>query len=233
MTLIELCEPLFQYMCRLNRMARSGAHADYTVVREEIKAVFEEMAQKAGGDMRVATQYKKMELPLIFFVDSMIAESKLKFAGQWHSNRLAFSRNELAGDEKFFDLLEEAIQDNSDDASERLAVYYTCIGLGFCGMYIGQQDYLRGKMMAIAPRIRHLIDADQTARICAEAYEKVDTRDLVEPPSRKMFVIAMIFVICTVSVVVSYIWMFSRASDEFTTALEKIEQQDQARTLSK
>src|SRR5687767_5192650 len=173
MTLIELCEPLFQYICRLNRMARSGAHADHTVVREEIKAILEDIMQKSMSDMRLAAQVKKMELPLVFFVDSMIAESKLKFAGQWHSNRLAFARNELAGDEKLFDLLEDTMQDSSEDASERLAVYYTCMGLGFCGMYVGQQDYLRGKMMAIAPRIRHLIDADQSARICAEAYEKV------------------------------------------------------------
>jgi type VI secretion system protein ImpK len=233
MTLIELTEPLFQYVCRLNRMGRSGTRADYTVVREELKAILEDTMQKSMSDARLAAQVKKMELPLVFFVDSMIAESKLPFAGQWHSNRLAFARNELAGDEKFFDLLEETMQDNSEEASERLAVYYTCIGLGFCGMYIGQQDYLRGKMMAIAPRIRHLIDADQTARICGEAYEKVDTRDLVEPPSRKMFLIAMVFIICTFSMFVSYIWMFKRASGDFKRALEKIEQNDQARAPGK
>ena len=36
----------------------------------------------------------------------MISESSLPFAAQWNQNRLAYERNELAGDEKFFDLLE-------------------------------------------------------------------------------------------------------------------------------
>ena len=38
------------------------------------------------------------------------SESTLPFAAQWNQNRLAYERNELAGDEKFFDLLEETIQ---------------------------------------------------------------------------------------------------------------------------
>src|SRR5688572_22183190 len=229
MTLLELTEPLFQYICRLNRMARSGAHTDYAVVRAEIKALLEDLVNKSAGDGRLMMQMKKMEWPLIFFVDSMIAESKLRFANEWHSNRLAFERNELAGDEKFFDLLEETMRDNSEEASERLAVFYVCMGLGFSGMYIGQPEYLRKTMMTLAPRIRHLMDSDQASRLCSEAYEKVDTRDLVEPPSRKMVVIAMIFLICAVSVLVSYVWMFRSASSELGTALERIEEQDQAR----
>lgn len=229
MTLLELTEPLFQYICRLNRVARSGAPADYTVVRAELKALLEDLVQKSASEGRLVTQMKRMELPLMFFVDSMIAESTLKFAGQWHGNRLAFEREERAGDEKFFELLDETMRDNSEEASERLAVYYICVGLGFSGMYVGQPEFLRKTMMTIAPRIRHLVDSDQASRVCGEAYEKVDTRDLVEPPSRKMFVIAMIFLICAVSVMVAYIWMFKSATGELNTALQKIEQQDQAR----
>lgn len=227
MTLLELIEPLFQYMCRLNRMSRAGSSADYGVVRAEVKAMLEDMVQKSVNEGRLMTQMKKMELPLIFFVDSMIAESKLPFARQWHSNRLAYERGEKAGDEKFFELLEETMHDSSEEASERLAVFYTCIGLGFCGMYVGQPEYLRKTMMTLAPRIRHLVDTDQTARICGEAYDKVDTRDLVEPPSRKMFVIAMVFLICTVSVLVSYVWMYRSATGELGDALDKIEKRGQ------
>lgn len=228
MTLLELTEPLFQYICRLNRMARSGAPADYTVVRAELKALLEDLTQKAANEGRLLNQMKKMELPLMFFVDSMIASSNLKFAEQWHLNRLAYQLDEVAGDEKFFELLDETMRDNSEEASERLAVFYICIGLGFTGMYVGQPEYLRKTMMTIAPRIRHLVDTDQAAKICSEAYEKIDTRDLVEPPSRKMFVIAMIFLLCTVSVIVSYIWMYKSATGELRSALQKIEERDQA-----
>src|ERR1043165_8585550 len=129
MTLLQLTEPLFQHVCRLNRFARRGGAAkstgddttyislkperakaaasaaaktaglDYTVARSEIKALFEDMMLKAASDMRLSQQVRKVELPLIFFVDSMISESTLAFAAQWNQNRLAYERQELAGDE--------------------------------------------------------------------------------------------------------------------------------------
>src|SRR5260221_7722883 len=114
MTLLQLTEPLFQYMCRLNRLARRsaspktgssdtsfialsreaaqtaaplvparGANLDYAVARSEIKALFEDMMAKASSDVRLSQQARKVELPLIFFVDSMIAESNLSFAAEW------------------------------------------------------------------------------------------------------------------------------------------------------
>ena len=222
MTLLEICEPIFQYVCRLNRMARSATATDYSVVRAEIKALLEDAQQKAASEVRLNTQMKKLELPLLFFVDSMVAESKLKFAQQWHQNRLAYERNELAGDEKFFDLLEETLKENNDEASERLAIFYTCMGLGFVGMYVGQPEYLRRTMMTIAPRIRHLTETDNTARISGEAYEGVDTRNLVQPPSSKMVFVAILFVICTVSVIAAYVTMFNQAKGTLSSSLDTI-----------
>src|SRR5436190_11986976 len=224
MTLLELTEPFFQYVCRLNRVARKAgtgasgdtafltrnqaaqpgqfkAGLDYAVVRSEIKGLLEEMRQKSNSDVRVAAQFQKIELPLIFFVDSMISESSLGFAGQWNQHRLAYEPryNELAGDQKFFDLFDETMKESSEDASERLAIYYTCIGLGFTGIYLGQPEYLRKMMLTIAPRIRHLVETDQTAKICPEAYERVDTRDFVRPPSSRVALIAIIFACFTVA----------------------------------
>ena len=49
MTLLELCEPLFQYVCRLNRSARKGGSYEPTRVRAEIDALFEEAKAKAAA----------------------------------------------------------------------------------------------------------------------------------------------------------------------------------------
>ncbi len=228
MTALEVCEPVFQYVCRLNRLARSGAAADYSVVRAELKALLEDAQQKAASEVRLSAQMKRLELPLMFFVDSMIAESGLKFAQQWHQNRLAYERNELAGDEKFFDLLEETLKDNSDEASERLAVLYTCMGLGFVGMYIGQPEYLRKTMMTISPRIRHLMVADNTARLCGEAYEGVDTRNLVQPPGGRLVFLGLLFLVCSIAVIVSYILMFNSSKSGLAKSLETIVKRDAA-----
>jgi type VI secretion system protein ImpK len=258
MTLLQLTEPLFQHICRLNRFARRAGSAkttgddttyislkpesskaaasaasksaslDYTVARSEIKALFEDMMSKGASDMRLSQQVRKVELPLIFFVDSMISESSLPFAQQWNQNRLAYDRQELAGDEKFFDLLDETLKESGDDAAERLAVFYTCIGLGFTGIYFKQPEFLRKTMLSIAPRIRHLIENDQNARICPETYEKVDSRNLVEPPSSRMAIVGMIFAGFTLAVLISYFLMYRQASKNLNSSMEEVQKQDLA-----
>jgi type VI secretion system protein ImpK len=263
MTLLELTEPLFQYICRLNRIARRGAapkpmsdttftplttapltrpaaaapaqaaNLDYTVARSEIKALFEDMMAKARTDPRLAQQARAVELPLIFFVDSMISESSLAFAGQWNQNRLAYDRQELAGDEKFFDLLDETLKDSGEEAAERLAVFYTCIGLGFTGVYFRQPEFLRKTMLSIAPRIRHLVEIDLNAKICPESYEGVDTRNLVQPPSSRMVLVGLVFGVVTLAVVISYLLMYHEASKSLGSSIDEVLKQDPASMQSK
>ena len=109
MTLLETTEPLFQYVCRLNRVGRKAggpstgdtsfitksgassastgsggggaaahsANLDYAVVRSEIKALFEDMQQKGAKDFRLGSQIEKIELPMMFFVDSWCQSQSL------------------------------------------------------------------------------------------------------------------------------------------------------------
>ena len=247
MNLLELAEPLFQYICRLNRLARrSGAGArgdtvfmtksgpsrasslDYAVVRSEVKGMIEEFLQKGGQDPRLSSQSKKMELPLIFFLDSMVAESSLPFAAQWNQNRMAYERNELAGDEKFFDLLEAELKESGEDVAERLALFYVCLGLGFTGIYFRQPEYLRKSMLTIAPRIRQWMEGDQMARICPEAYEGVDTRNLVQPPGSKLVFIALLFLCFSLAMIGTYFLLYRQASKDLSSAFEQILQQNPA-----
>lgn len=253
MTLLQLTEPLFQYICRLNRIARRGgaakpgsettfitktpeaaatpargANLDYVVTRSEVKAMFEDLMAKAAGDARLSQQARKVELALLFFVDSMIAESALPFAAQWNQNRLAYDRQELAGDEKFFDLLDETLKDSSEEAAERLAVFYTCIGLGFTGIYFKQPEFLRKTMLSIAPRVRHLVENDQNAKICPETYEGVDTRNLVQPPGSRMVVVGLMFACFTLAVLISYVVMYRQASKDLNNSIEEVLRQDLA-----
>jgi len=157
----------------------------------------------------------------------------LPFAGEWNQNRLAYDRQELAGDEKFFDLLEETLKESSEEASERLADFYICIGLGFTGVYFKQPEFLRKMMLSIAPRIRHFVENDQNARICPETYEGVDTRNLVEPPSRRMVVVGLIFLGFTLAVLISYFVMYREASRNLNTSIEEVLKQDPSAGQSK
>lgn len=184
MTLLELTEPIFQYICRLNRAARKGASPDADQIRAEIKGILGEVKARAAAQPGLSEQYNKVELAILGFIDFMIKEAGRPFSKDW--KELAHERNELAMDEKFFDLLEETLRDPSEAASERLGVYYTCTGLGFTGWYTGQPEFLRKKMLEMSARLRGVMEADRTAKICPEAYDKVNTADLVQPPGRAM-----------------------------------------------
>lgn len=259
--LLELCEPFFQYLCRLNRAGRlaaasgntpvSGATALFTksaeggfaaagprpmamgaaAARSEILRILQDMARKASGDYRLSEQVRQVELPLKFFADSHIAESRLPFAAEWNNNRLAYDHNELAGDEKFFDIIEETLRDKSAEASERLAVYFQCLGLGFTGAFPNQVELLRKYMNDIAPRIQHLMDRDHLAQVCPEAYRGVDTTNLIPPESNNLVIVGILFGCFLVAAFVAFFTLYSQASRSLKTALEVVEQHDPAKSV--
>jgi type VI protein secretion system component VasF len=227
MTPLELCEPIFNKICVLNRLGRNqGALLTYDQLRLEIEQLFSELRNAAEADPALKAQWQKLELPMSFFVDSMVSESGLALAATWNRNRLAYERKELAGDEKFFDLLDETLNDPSDEASQRLVVFYTCIGLGFTGWYAGQPEYLRGKMLDVSQRIRSAMETDKTIRICPEAYLNVDTRDLVQAPASKLGGIAIVFAGLCLIVVTVEAYLFHAASLSLTDSLTAIGSQE-------
>jgi type IV/VI secretion system ImpK/VasF family protein len=223
MIILELCEPIFRKICLLNRLGRKGgASRDYDSLRLEIEELFSQARRVSEEDPVLRLQWQKMEFPLVFFIDSMISESGLNAASNWNRNRIAYERKELAGDEKFFDLLDETLRDPSEEATQRLLVYYTCIGLGFTGWYAGQPEYLRGKMLDISQRIRSAMETENSARICPEAYLNVDTRDLVQAPASRLGGIAIIFAGLCLLVLIVEIYLFRAASLSLTDSLSAI-----------
>ena len=222
MKLLEIYENLFQYVCRLNRAAKTQSHPEYVRVRSEIKEILNEVERTASADIRLLNQVKQLELSVIFFVDNLICTSRLKMASQWADNRLAKERNELAGDERFFDFLDQDLKDTSEGAVERLAVYYVCLGLGFMGMYQGQPDQIRRYMEQIFPRIRQWIDSDPRTKISEEAYKFTDTRVLTEPPSNKIILVTVIFAFLSLSVMIVYYALYANALSQLSGSMTTI-----------
>jgi hypothetical protein len=223
--LLQLCEPLFHYVCFLNRSARKGGGVfDQSYVKGELRQIFADMKSGAAADPHLASQYEKVELPLLFFVDAMVKYSKLPFALDWED--LAYERNELAGESKFFELLDRTLAERSEPAAERLAVFYTCLGLGFTGEYTGHAVDLRKKMLEISSRIRGLVELNTERRICPEAYENVDTRDLIEPPARSLGGIAIALVGLVVVLLVTNYFLYREATKSLAESVNQIKTAD-------
>jgi type VI protein secretion system component VasF len=201
--------------------------------RNEVLAIFKEIGRNAAGDYRLSEQFKEIEVPLKFFVDSYISESKLQFAGEWNNSRLAYEHNELAGDEKFFDIVEETLRDKGSEASERLAVYYLCLGLGFTGAFPNQVELLRKYMNDIAPRIQHLMDKDHLAQVCPEAYRGVDTTNLIPPESNNLVIVGIMFACFAIAAMIAFFMLYHEASNSLTKALSVVDETEAVARVEK
>ena len=96
------------------------------------------------------------------------------------------------------------------------------IGLGFTGFYATDPAHLRRKTREIAARVRGLVDADQSGRICPDTYENVDTRMLTQPPARKLMAWVVVLITMVAVLVASYIFTSRAATRDIAEQLKKI-----------
>ncbi len=151
MKLPALCRPLFALIARALRQAHRGAPPEHQALRREVEAALASMRDHAAADPALASQFARVEAPLVFFTDYMIKEGPFPFASAWQE--LAFGIGEGAGDEKFFDLLDACLADPGQEAIERLWVFYECMALGFDGMYQRERMQVQRRMRVVALRL--------------------------------------------------------------------------------
>jgi type VI protein secretion system component VasF len=195
MTPVEACEPIFLRICELNRIGRTGENCpDFAILRSEMLSLLADVSKTMKADSSLERHWNPLELPLIFFIDSMISESQLPVAPEWNRKRLAYDRKELAGDQKFFDLLNAALADPGVDATARIPVFYTCLGLGFLGMHAGHPEDVLKPMADLAARIDPPVTEGVGKKITPEAYDHVDLRNLIQPKPIKTWLLVALFI---------------------------------------
>lgn len=192
-----LYEPLMQYLCQVNRLAKSGAPLGYGDVRGRIVELLQDVHRRAEDDASLMEHMRALDAPVKFFVDDVIAQNpRISFSKRWHAERLGFAENGLAGDEAFFvnHLDPELESPPSQKIAERLLVYYVCLGLGFQGYFFNEPERLRGYIKRILPAVRPWLVESGVERLVPQAYEHTDTRDFVRPPElRSSLLLAGVF----------------------------------------
>ncbi|HEV7403949.1 MAG TPA: DotU family type IV/VI secretion system protein [Chthoniobacteraceae bacterium] len=210
MKALQLYEPLFQYLCELNRLARGGYIPSYADVRREVMGRLADVSMKAEDDPALRDHLRALKTPVNYIVDGLIVQNKLlPFRTRWHEERLGFRKDGLAGDEAFFsEHLDPALKETPTMVgAERLLVYYVALGLGFQGFYFHSPDKLRNYMKALQPAVRHWLVEDRVDLLVPQAYDYTDRRDLTRPPKlRGGLVLAGIvaLLLCAVSI---YAWL--------------------------
>ncbi len=179
-SLLEACEPIFQYISFLNRTSKVNQNFSLKKVYANVQEIFIKIKKELNTDEKLWRQFSRIELPLLFFVDDMIVHSNLSLAEEWDYNRISFSKNELVGDQKFFLILDEILNEFTIDSDECLKCFYTCLGLGFVGIYKDDPVTLDMYMRKILRRIPSLKNSELTANISNGPLNKIDDRNLIK-----------------------------------------------------
>jgi type IV/VI secretion system ImpK/VasF family protein len=160
-----LCKPVFVLFCNYWQLNSTGNPPSMEVFRKQIEDALEDIRYAAASSTSLSRAYQRIELPLVFFIDYMVKEGSFPFKNEWRE--LARNYNELSGDEKFFNLLSEAL--DSPDAGNTLSVFYTMLGLGFDGIYANDTKSVERIMKQCMSRLKDEFD------ICQEPIVNIDT----------------------------------------------------------
>lgn len=146
----ELCRPLIRLLCEYCCFVKAGARMDAETLNRKIRNCLDGIREQSETEPNLKRDFARIERPLVFFVDYTIKEGGFPFSREWRE--LARDYNELSGDEKFFDLLSETLDD--PDASDRLMLFYFFMGLGFDGCYRNDPDFVERRMKVCATRFQ-------------------------------------------------------------------------------
>ncbi|MDR2663465.1 MAG: DotU family type IV/VI secretion system protein [Treponema sp.] len=150
----ELCRPVFTCLCSYWQLNQAGYPPSMAKFRADIETALEDAKILAAADPVLAGEYERIERPLVFFIDFMVKEGSFPFKRDWRE--LGRNYNELSGDEKFFNLLSEALQDSK--AQNTIPLFYTMLGLGFEGAYLNDHGFIEKTMKECAARLPEELD---------------------------------------------------------------------------
>ncbi len=225
MTLLKLCDPLFKYVCFLNRSARKGVAIDAAQAEAEVETILSETRAKAAVTPGLLDQYEKVELPLIFFVDNVIVSGPPPLCDAWQ--RIAYKRDRVTGDTDFCDELDATLAEpESASATERLGVFYTCVGLGFTGDRLGEPTVRQQRMSQMSRRLRPFMEVEDRSRVTPQAYAHTLTDDLVPPPVAPVWKLAVALVGLLLMLVVLNGYLYRNESQKLTKTLDAIQSEE-------
>jgi type IV/VI secretion system ImpK/VasF family protein len=225
-SLLEICEPVFLYICHLRKLEDKGRTPSVDRIRRDVQRTLEDVRAEAQAaerkDPRVGKRFRAIEDPLVFYVDFMVKETNDDLAVEWKD--LAYEKNALAGEERFFEMLDETLNDNSEDADAQLAVYYVCMGLGFSGIYMDQPELIQRKMEQCANRLRGQLDQDYARKIISDNELHINRANLIQPPGRSVMFMAVLLGAMIVALFFGNVYLFRQGTQDLGQSLDRITQ---------
>ena len=222
----EHLRPLFLYVCEQHRLAKEGGKSvvSYETVRQTVLDKVATIDQAARLDPVLRQHLDKIKEPILWYLDSTFGspDNAFGFRQKWNDNRLADYGKDgnLSGEDAFFDELDKELGNDAKDEStnERLAFYYTALGLGFTGRFFKREEAhraeLKSYMQRLYPRVAKYLDTDASGKVTPECYRFTDNRDFVAPSRDKPLIFFAAFLLVVSSLLFGYIHWYHKEADE-------------------
>jgi type VI protein secretion system component VasF len=150
----KICNPVLACICNYWQYVHLGNHPAKEKFQGDIEFLLADARGKSARIPALSREYQRIEHSLVFFIDYMVKEGNFPFSQDWQV--MARRYNELSGDEKFFDLLEEAL--NNSESPDAVNLYYLMLGLGFEGMYRSNPEYLEEALKRCGEKFPESLD---------------------------------------------------------------------------
>ncbi len=141
-SLFNIVSPVLYRICDFYIYEKNGYQLQYEAFLNQIKQMLIDIRRKVEVNQTLQDDYRKIEFPLIFFIDYIVKESGFTFSHEYVP--IAHDYNELSGDDKFFDLLDDALTKN--ESKDIIELYYIMLGLGFDGAYHREPEEVLKRM---------------------------------------------------------------------------------------
>ncbi len=231
MSLLEQTDKLLTYLCRLNRLGRSGARVYPTAdeARSEIQSMLADIKSKA--DPLVYTQ--DVERALWATADWLASNSRLPWAQTWKKRGFAPSGDVLTLDHDFWRSLDIMLNEPRSGAiDERLEVFAACIGVGFVGehaMLLDRERYetIKTEMRKVWSKVKDRSDFGDKPRLTPDAYF-ADGSDLRPERVKPIWKYVALTVIMLVGLIAAQMILYRRAIQGLSGSLTALTAQTPA-----
>lgn len=217
MTLYSLFHPVVVYVTAARVDAAAGKPLDGGAFYSHIMRELETVRKKGSALAELAPAVETACAYTAFYVDYMVHEGPFSFSAQWQD----LGRNkyhELAGDEKFFDYMQQFLEDDSPLATDHLRLMHAMVNSGFSGAYQRHAVELESLLRRVS------------ARIGVETEEAAAAKLLLHPaaPQRRVKAVHPVHLGVTAVLVGAglllmsagcYLYMYRHATDELRTTL--------------
>jgi hypothetical protein len=215
-SLEELCRPVFVVFCNYWQLQQMGTSLPMEKFRSDIQTALGNAKVQAASDPNLSREYERIERPLAFFIDFMVHDGKFPFGRDWRE--LGRNYNELSGDEKFFNLLSEALGDSN--AQNLVPLFYTMLGLGFEGAYAQNRGYIAKTMRECAARLPGDLDLMEEPIVKLDLEKRLAgaKKGQALKPLRKTLLVSLLLLLISLIVNFRFFYNTTRPFRESLTA---------------